>query len=89
MEVSEEVLKRVCANARIDFDEKFLEDLKAVLEAFSVISEARVDNILPSFHAFPIVNVFREDKEQEGLDHAKALLNSAHKSEGYFRGPEV
>lgn len=89
MQVSEEILKRVCANARIDYDKKFLNDLKAVLEAFAILEEAKVDGVPASFHPFRIVNVFREDKAADGLSQSCALLNSAHKSEGYFRGPGV
>ena len=68
---------------------KFESDFKEILSNFQKLDKISVDGIKPSFHPIELKNVMREDIEGKCLDNENALSNSAHKSEGYFKGPKI
>jgi len=90
--ISAETTKRVAELARLDLslDEltKMQRDLNEILSAFKIIDEVRTD-VQPSFHPMPVENVTREDKIEPYLGQEKALAQTKHKHEGYFKGPKV
>jgi aspartyl-tRNA(Asn)/glutamyl-tRNA(Gln) amidotransferase subunit C len=68
--------------------EKFRREFETILDYFNILDEVEED-VEPTFHVLPIINVFREDEPGECLNQEEALSNAAHKEEGYFKGPRV
>jgi len=91
--VDEELLAKVAENARLNLTKaekkKFLPELKEVLNFFSELDKLDVSKEKPSFQPLEIKNVFREDKVSKCLSQEKALSNTSHKKDGYFKGPRV
>ena len=93
LNVDKELIERVAQNARLNLTkkevEKFLPELKEVLEFFSKIDELKVDKEEPSFQPIEMKNVLREDKVTKCLTQEEALSNTKNKKDGYFKGPRV
>ena len=45
----------------------FAEQLEAITNAMELLNELDTDNVEPTTHVLPIVNVLREDKAEAGL----------------------
>lgn len=93
MKINEDLIEHVASLARLKLTEKeinkFLPQLKEVLEAFSKLDEVNTDNIEPSFQAVELKNVMREDKPEECISQEKALSLTENKKDGYFKGPRA
>ncbi|MFH1641624.1 MAG: Asp-tRNA(Asn)/Glu-tRNA(Gln) amidotransferase subunit GatC [Nanoarchaeota archaeon] len=93
MKVDKELVRNVASVARLRLTneeiEKFAPQLKEILDAFSKLDEVDTDNVIPSFQPVELKNVMRDDKVGESLSQEKALKNTIHKKDGYFKGPKV
>jgi len=93
MKVDKELIENVAKVARLELSEKekekFVKEFKEILDAFSAIDKADTKNIKNSFQPFELKNMAREDKVEESLSQEKALENTQHKKEGYFKGPRA
>ena len=91
--VDKELVQKVAKNARLDLSEKevekFVPQLRAVLENFSMLDELDVSKETPSFQPIETKNVFREDKVGKSLTQEEALSNTKNKKDGYFKGPGI
>jgi aspartyl-tRNA(Asn)/glutamyl-tRNA(Gln) amidotransferase subunit C len=91
--ISLETTRRVAQLARLALSESELKhaqsDLNEILSAFKIISAANTKGIAPSFHPMPVENIVREDKIEPCLGQERALAQTKHKHEGYFKGPRV
>lgn len=91
--ISEDIVKHVAKIARLELTskeiKKFQKDLSEILEAFKEIDKINVNKVHPSFQPLPVRDVFREDVVKESLSQEKALSNTKHKENGYFKGPRV
>ena len=93
MKVDKELIENVARVARLKLTEseikKFLPQLKEILGVFSKLDEVNTKDTEPSFQPVEIKNVMREDKPGDVLDQEKALENTEHKKDGYFKGPRA
>ncbi len=93
MEVNKEMIERVAGVARLDLTdeevEKFVPQLKEILETFSKLDEVDTEEVQPSFQPVELKDSFREDKIEESVSQKEALKNVKHKKEGYIMGPKV
>ena len=93
MKVDRELINHVAGLARLKLTDseinKFLPQLKEILDAFSKLDEVNTDNAKPSFQPVELKNFMREDKVEPCLSQEKALGNSSHKKDGYFKGPKA
>lgn len=93
MKIDKELIKHVASVARLNLTkeeiDKFIPELKEVLEAFSKIAEVKVENIEPSFQPVELKNITREDKVEDSLKQEQALSNTKNKKDGYFKGPRA
>lgn len=91
-EISMNVVMHVAHLARLSLTKKeakmYQEDLNNILSAFKDLEKASA-NAKPSFHPLDVRDVFREDKEEECLKREKALANTKHKEDGFFKGPRA
>ena len=90
--IDADVVMHVARIARLNLTKKeakmYQNDLNNILSAFKDLEKASVD-AKPSFHPLDVRDVFREDKEEECLKREKALANTKHKEDGFFKGPRA
>ena len=93
MKVDKELIENVARVARLKLTskeiEKFLPQLKEILNAFSELDKVDTRGVEPSFQPVEIKNVMRSDEPGVCIDQEKALENTSHKKDGYFKGPKA
>lgn len=93
MAITNDDVLHVAKLARLEIPEDEIEavreQLGAILEAVSKVSELDLSDVEPTSHPLDLVNVFDEDVPRESLDRADALANAPDPSEGAFRVPTV
>lgn len=91
MKVDKELIQHIAGLARLRLTEaeinKFLPQLKEILQAFSELDKVDTDNTEPSFQPVELKNMLREDKIKPSLSQEGSLSNSKEKKDGYFKGP--
>lgn len=93
MEINPEIVKKVAENARIKLKQeelkKFAEEMQEVLSTFEKLSELNTEDVEPSFHPIPIINVSRKDETGKCVKREEALALTQHRTEEYFKGPKT
>lgn len=93
MEIDAKLVKKVAELARLELSEKeidkFIPELKEILNAFSKIDEVNTKGVKPSFQPVELKDFTREDIAEPSLSQEDALANSEHKKDGYFKGPKA
>ncbi|MOA48497.1 Aspartyl/glutamyl-tRNA(Asn/Gln) amidotransferase subunit C [compost metagenome] len=69
--------------------QQFMEQLNAILKYAEKLNELNTDDVQPTSHVLPIVNVMREDVKKESLPLEKVLLNAPDEEDGQIRVPAV
>jgi aspartyl-tRNA(Asn)/glutamyl-tRNA(Gln) amidotransferase subunit C len=67
----------------------FAGQLDVILQAVARVGEVVAEDIPPTSHSVPLVNVLREDEEQPCLAPAEALAGAPDAFEGRFRVPQI
>lgn len=92
-EVNKELVKYVAALARLDFDERELEDFtvkfKKILEYVEQLSNLNVDEVVPTYHVLPVGDVMRDDEIKPSLDIEEVLKNAPQRGDYFFKVPRV
>jgi len=90
MKLDKELIKHTADLARLKLTdkeiEKFLPQLKEILNAFSKLDEIDTKNTKASFQPVELKNMLREDKIKPCLSQEKALKNSKETSKRSFDG---
>jgi len=90
--ISIEIVKHVAELARLNLTDKeikkFQKELNEILLAFKDLDDARA-NCKPSFQPIEMKNVVREDEVEESWNQEKALSQTKHKQDGFFKGPRA
>jgi aspartyl-tRNA(Asn)/glutamyl-tRNA(Gln) amidotransferase subunit C len=90
-ELDKETIERVARLSRIELTpeekERFLADLKEVLDAFSMLDEAKSD-CDPAFHPIEITNHLREDEAAIRIDPDE-IISGMNILQRYIRGPRM
>lgn len=93
MAITRDDVLHVAKLARLEIPDADIEEVReqlgAILEAVSKVSELDLSDVEPTSHPLDLVNVFEEDFPRESLDRAAALANAPDPSEGAFRVPTV
>ncbi|MGB1124197.1 MAG: Asp-tRNA(Asn)/Glu-tRNA(Gln) amidotransferase subunit GatC [Phycisphaeraceae bacterium] len=91
--ISEQTIREVAKLARLNLTDQeaklFSSQLGDVLGAIDQLKQLDVENVKPMPHAYDQFNVFREDKEAQGLSVEDALKNAPDKDEPFFKVPKV
>ncbi len=91
--VDKEFVKHVAEVARLKLTdkevEKFVPQMKEIIDTFSKLQEVDVEGVEPSFQPIAIDENLREDKIEKSLSQEEALRNSKANKEGYFLGPKA
>ena len=91
MAISRDDVLHVAALARLDLTEdevgRLEEQLNAILEAVSKVSELDLADVPPTSHPLDVVNVWREDEPRPSLTVDEALANAPARDGDLFRVP--
>ena len=68
---------------------RYKEQLALILEHAERVREVAADDVPPTSHPIPLVNVFREDEVQPSLSHEDAMANAPENEDGRFRVPPI
>lgn len=68
---------------------RMAEQLSAVLDYVSQLSELNVEGVEPMAHAMELTNVWREDVPGETLTVEQVLANAPQKDPPFFKVPKV
>lgn len=93
MKITREEVEHVARLARLALDEAELDTLTgqmdAILDYVDQLKELKTDDIVPTAHAVPVENAFREDTVRPSLPKEKALQNAPAEEGGCFKVPRV
>ncbi|HWQ93351.1 MAG TPA: Asp-tRNA(Asn)/Glu-tRNA(Gln) amidotransferase subunit GatC [Clostridia bacterium] len=86
-------IKYVAHLARISLspeeEQKMAAQLGSILGYIEKLKEVDVSGVEPTAHAFPLVNVTRQDESRPSLTHEEALQNAPAKANGLFMVPKI
>jgi aspartyl-tRNA(Asn)/glutamyl-tRNA(Gln) amidotransferase subunit C len=93
MSITIKDVEHVAKLARLVLDEsekqQFTGQLNAILKYAEQLEQLNTDDVLPTSHAMPLVNVMRKDEARPSLPLEKVLLNAPDEEDGQFKVPAV
>jgi aspartyl-tRNA(Asn)/glutamyl-tRNA(Gln) amidotransferase subunit C len=93
MKISVSDVEYVARLARLELSEEekclFAGQMGAILGYVEKLKELNTDGILPTSHAVPMENAFREDVACPSIGIEKALANAPDRAESFYRVPKV
>jgi aspartyl-tRNA(Asn)/glutamyl-tRNA(Gln) amidotransferase subunit C len=91
MAISRQEVLHVAKLAHLDLTdeevEKFSEQLSAILDAVSKVSELDLSDVPPTSHPLDLVNVWREDEPRPSLSLDDVFANAPAREDDFFRVP--
>jgi aspartyl-tRNA(Asn)/glutamyl-tRNA(Gln) amidotransferase subunit C len=91
MAITREEVLHVARLARLELSEdevtRFQDQLSAILDAVSKVSELDLSDVPPTSHPLAVVNVWAEDEPRPPLTVDEALANAPDRDDDYFRTP--
>jgi aspartyl-tRNA(Asn)/glutamyl-tRNA(Gln) amidotransferase subunit C len=69
--------------------EQLIGELGAILDYAAEVSALDTADVPPTAHPLPLVNVFRPDDPQPGLDRDEVLAEAPAAEDGQFRVPRI
>ena len=93
MSISIADVEYVARLARLELTEEekslFAGQMGAILGYVEKLKELDTDGVLPTSHAVPMENSFREDRSTPSIGVPKALANAPDRAESFYRVPRV
>ncbi|MDK2848662.1 MAG: aspartyl-tRNA(Asn)/glutamyl-tRNA(Gln) amidotransferase subunit [Desulfuromonadales bacterium] len=93
MKINREQVEHVARLARLALSDTELEtltgEMDAILDYVEKLNELDTDHIVPTAHAVPVENAFREDSVGASIGSEKALQNAPEASDNCFVVPKV
>ena len=91
MAISREEVLHVARLAYLELSEeevtRFQEQLSAILDAVSKVTELDLSDVPPTSHPLEIANAWREDEPRPCLPLDDVFANAPDRDEDYFRSP--
>ena len=89
--ISKDEVLKVARLARLELSDaevvKFQEQLSAILEAVSKVSELDLSDVPPTAHPLEIQNAWAEDEPAPSLKHDEVFANAPDRDGDLFRVP--
>jgi aspartyl-tRNA(Asn)/glutamyl-tRNA(Gln) amidotransferase subunit C len=89
--ISREQVLHVASLAHLDLTdeevERLGEQLNAILEAVSKVSELELADVPPTSHPLDLVNVWRDDEPRPSLSLDEVFANAPEREDDHFRVP--
>jgi len=93
MKITREEVEHVARLARLELTEEekdlFTGQMDAILAYVDKLNELDTASVVPTSHAVPMENAFREDEVRPSIGVDNALANAPQRAEGFFRVPKV
>lgn len=93
MEITDTLVSYVAQLAHLKLDgaqrEQAVRDLAKMIGYVDKLRELDTEGVEPMSHAFPLVNVLREDEVRESMDRELILQNAPAKKDGCFLVPKT
>ncbi|HEX8960130.1 MAG TPA: Asp-tRNA(Asn)/Glu-tRNA(Gln) amidotransferase subunit GatC [Geobacteraceae bacterium] len=93
MKITKDEVAHVAKLARLELTEEeqatFTGQMDAILAYVDKLNELDTTGIIPTAHAVPMENAFREDLVVPSIGVDNALANAPDRVEGFFRVPKV
>ena len=93
VEISRDEVRHLADLARIELDDAELDhlapQLSVILESVASIRDVAADDIPPTSHPLPVVNVFREDVVRPSLTAEEALSGAPATEQQRFAVPRI
>lgn len=93
MDINETLIREVAKNAALELTDDevraFVPQFKEILESFSCLDDIDVKGMDVDVHPIDLHDALREDNVEPSLSQEEALQNTAHKKDGYFKGPRA
>ena len=91
--ITKEQVNHIAHLSRLEIQEDevdgYIEKLEKVVDLFNELNSVDTENIKPTYHVLDLVNVFREDVAQEGMNREEVLKNSKETEAGQFKVPTI
>lgn len=91
--ISREEVAHLAHLARLDVTDdeldRFATQLDVILQSIRRINEVAADDIPPTSHAVPLLNVFRDDEPRPSLPREDVLAGAPDAAEDRFRVPRI
>lgn len=91
--ITKEQVNHIAHLSRLEIQEDevdgYIEKLEKVVDLFNELNSVDTENIKPTYHVLDLVNVFREDVTQEGMNREEVLKNSKETEAGQFKVPTI
>ena len=91
--ITKEQVNHIAHLSRLEIQEDevdgYIEKLEKVVDLFNELNSVDTGNIKPTYHVLDLVNVFREDVAQEGMNREEVLKNSKETEAGQFKVPTI
>ena len=93
MKITRAEVEHVARLARLELSdeekETFTGQMDAILAYVDKLNELDTTGIVPTAHAVPMENAFRNDEEAPSIGIDNALANAPDRVESFFRVPKV
>ena len=93
MKITKAEVDAVALLARLELTpeetETFTGQMDAILAYVDKLNELDTANVVPTSHAVPMENAFREDEARPSIGVDNALANAPDRVEDFFRVPKV
>jgi aspartyl-tRNA(Asn)/glutamyl-tRNA(Gln) amidotransferase subunit C len=93
MKITRHEVERVAVLARLALTDAELDamtgQMNQVLDYVDTLNSLDTDNIVPTAHAVPVENAFRDDVVRPSIGLEKALQNAPDAENGCFRVPKI
>ena len=93
MKITKEEVLHVASLARLKFSDedvnKLATDMGGIIEFADMLSELDTTDVVPTAHAIPMQNAFREDEVVPSFDRREILKNAPDFDEEGFIVPKV
>ena len=93
MKITKAEVDSVALLARLELTpeeaETFTGQMDAILAYVEKLNELDTSGIIPTSHAVPVENAFRDDEVRPSIGVENALANAPDRVEGFFRVPKV
>ena len=93
MNISKEEVLHVAKLARLKFTEEeataLAKDMESIIGFANKLNELDTEGVVPTAHAIPMSNAFREDVVKPSFDREAMLANAPSKEDGGYTVPKV
>ncbi|MBE0501140.1 MAG: Asp-tRNA(Asn)/Glu-tRNA(Gln) amidotransferase subunit GatC [Desulfuromonadales bacterium] len=93
MKITRHEVERVAVLARLALTDKELDamtgQMNQLLDYVDTLNRLDTDGIVPTAHAVPVENAFRDDVVRPSIGSERALMNAPAAADNYFRVPKI